>query len=398
MQRRNLVLLVFCQLISATGAIVFVTLGGIIGATLTENLAWSTLPISVMVLATAATTVPATLLMRKIGRGAGFAMASVSAAVAVSAGAWALYRSSFSLFLIAATMFGINMAFSQQYRYAAAESVPAKYIPRAISFILLGSIGGAFLGPEIAIRSQHWMDGVPYAGALLLLAGLYVVQAGLFLMLKATSVRDESDLGKANRTLKEIIRQPVFVVAVMGGTAGYGLMTLVMTATPLSMHINDGFSVEQTANVIRTHVLGMYLPSLVSGFLIERLGVVRMMFIGAVGLLATSIIALQGQSVMHYWWALLMLGVGWNFLYIGGTTMLTYTYSMAERFQAQAANEFLVFGTSATASLLAGTVMHYFGWSRLMLIPIPILIFVCIALVAIRKDELLHRAKILAQG
>jgi len=398
MQRRNLILLVFCQLISATGSIVFVTLGGIIGATLTENLAWSTLPISVMVLATAATTVPATLLMRKIGRGAGFAMASVSAAVAVSAGAWALYRSSFSLFLIAATMFGINMAFSQQYRYAAAESVPAKYIPRAISFILLGSIGGAFLGPEIAVRSQHWMDGVPYAGALLLLAGLYVVQAGLFLMLKATSVRDESDLGKANRTLKEIIRQPVFVVAVMGGTAGYGLMTLVMTATPLSMHINDGYSVEQTANVIRTHVLGMYLPSLVSGFLIERLGVVRMMFVGAVGLLATSIIALQGQSVMHYWWALLMLGVGWNFLYIGGTTMLTFTYSMAERFQAQAANEFLVFGTSATASLLAGTVMHYFGWSRLMLIPIPILVFVCIALVAIRKNDLLHQARTLAQG
>jgi len=397
MQRRNLVLLVFCQLISATGSIVFVTLGGIIGATLTENLAWSTLPISVMVLATAGTTVPATLLMRKIGRGAGFAMASVSAAAAVSAGAWALYRSSFSLFLIAAAMFGINMAFSQQYRYAAAESVPAKYIPRAISFILLGSIGGAFLGPEIAIRSQHWMDGVPYAGALLLLAGLYVVQAGLFLMLKATSVRDESDLGKANRTLKEITRQPVFIVAVMGGTAGYGLMTLVMTATPLSMHINDGFSVEQTANVIRTHVLGMYLPSLVSGFLIERLGVVRMMFVGAIGLLATSIIALQGQSVMHYWWALLMLGVGWNFLYIGGTTMLTYTYSMAERFQAQAANEFLVFGTSATASLLAGTVMHYFGWSRLMLIPIPILIFVCIALVAIRKNELLHQVRTLAQ-
>ena len=217
-------------------------------------------------------------------------------------------------------------------------------------------------------------------------------------MLKATSVHDPADLGAANRTLKEIIRQPVFVVAVMGGTAGYGLMTLVMTATPLSMHINDGYSVEQTANVIRTHVLGMYLPSLVSGFLIERLGVVRMMFIGAVGLLATSFVALQGQSVMHYWWALLLLGVGWNFLYIGGTTMLTYTYSMAERFQAQAANEFLVFGTSATASLLAGTVMHYYGWSRLMLIPIPILILVCVALIAIRKNELLHSAKITVPG
>jgi MFS family permease len=396
MQRRNLILLVFCQLISATGSIVFVTLGGIIGATLTENLAWSTLPISVMVLATATTTVPATLLMRKIGRGPGFAIGSVSAAIGVSAGAWALYQSSFAMFLVAAVVFGINMAFTQQYRYAAAESVPARYIPRAISFILLGSIGGAFLGPEVAVRSQHWIGGVPYAGALIFLAVLYVVQAGLFMMLKATAVYDESDLGKPNRTLKEIIRQPVFIVAVMGGTAGYGLMTLVMTATPLSMHINDGFSVEETANVIRTHVLGMYLPSLVSGFLIERLGVVRMMFLGAIGLLATSIVALQGQTVMHYWWALLLLGVGWNFLYIGGTTMLTYTYSMAERFQAQATNEFLVFGTSATASLLAGTVMHYFGWGRLMLIPIPFLILVCIALVAIRKNELLRHGRTLA--
>jgi MFS family permease len=349
-----------------------------------------------MVIATAATTVPATLLMRKVGRAAGFAMGSISAAIGVSVGAWALYKSSFALFLAAAVVFGTNMAFTQQYRYAAAESVPAKYVPRAISFILLGAIGGAFLGPEIAIRSQYWISGVPYAGALIFLAGLYVVQAGLFTLLKGTAVHDAVNLGRANRTLKELVRQPVFVVAVLGGTAGYGLMTLVMTATPLSMHINDGFSVEETAHVIRTHVLGMYLPSLVSGFLIERLGVVRMMFVGAVGLLATSVVALQGQTVMHYWWALLLLGVGWNFLYIGGTTMLTYTYSMAERFQAQAANEFLVFGTSATASLLAGTVMHYFGWGRLMLIPIPILIFVCIALIAVRKDELLLHGRTIA--
>ena len=162
-------------------------------------------------------------------------------------------------------------------------------------------------------------------------------------------------------------------------------MTLVMTATPLSMHINDGYSIEATANVIRAHVLGMYVPSLVSGFLIEKLGVVRLMLIGALGLLATSIIGLQGQSLLHYWWALLLLGVGWNFLFVGGTTMLTYTYSMAERFRAQAVNEFLVFGTSATASLLAGTVMHYFGWYRLMWIPIPVLLIVCFALLWVRK-------------
>ncbi|MDH3410717.1 MAG: MFS transporter, partial [Gammaproteobacteria bacterium] len=218
----------------------------------------------------------------------------------------------------------------------------------------------------------------------------------LFLLLRPMSTEHESQIIKSERSVQDIIRQPLFLVAVLGGTAGYGLMTLVMTATPLSMHINDGYSVEATANVIRGHVLGMYVPSLVSGLLIERLGVVRMMFIGALGLLATSIVGLQGQTVMHYWWALILLGVGWNFLYVGGTTMLTYTYSMAERFRAQAVNEFLVFGTSATASLLAGTVMFYFGWYRLMWIPIPILLIVCVALIVVRKDELLHRSRLAA--
>jgi MFS family permease len=181
------------------------------------------------------------------------------------------------------------------------------------------------------------------------------------------------------------------MVAVLGATVGFGLMTLVMTATPLSMHVNDGYSLDQTANVIQAHVLAMYVPSLIAGFLIERVGVARLMFVGAIGLLAASIVGLQGHTVFHYWWALVLLGVGWNFLYVGGTTMLTYTYSMAERFRAQAVNEFLVFGTSATASLLAGTVMYFYGWGTLLLIPIPFLIIICIALVVVRGNSLLPR-------
>ena len=393
MQRRNLIILVTCQLISATGSIVFVTLGGLIGATLSNNLAWATLPMSVAVLATATTTVPATLLMRKVGRSRGFALSSLSAAVAVSTAAWALSVSSFALFLVAAALFGINMAFTQQYRYAAAESVPTQYVPRAISFVLLGAIGGAFVGPELAKHGSSLFGGTQYSGTMLGLAVLYTVQSILFLGLQRPADEHESQHKEPQRTVPSIVMQPVFLVAVLGGTAGYGLMTLIMTATPLSMHINEGYSVEATANVIRAHVLGMYVPSLVSGFLIEKLGVVRMMFLGALLLMVTSVIGLQGHTVMHYWWALLMLGVGWNFLYVGGTTMLTYTYSMAERFRAQAVNEFLVFGTSATASLLAGTVMYYFGWFRLMWIPIPVLLIVCIALVFVRKDELLYRRK-----
>jgi MFS family permease len=393
MQRSNLVILVFCQLISATGSIVFVTLGGIIGATLTNEMAWATLPISVGVLATAATTVPATVLMRRFGRGRGFSLASMSAAAGVVTAAWALSLSSFPLFLVAAGLFGINMAFTHQYRYAAAESVHARHIPRAVSFVLLGSIGGALIGPELAKYGKDLVTSVPYAGTMLALAVLYTIQAALFLFLRTPVTDQAAEPAAPRRGLGGIVRQPVFLVAVLSGTAGYGLMALVMTATPLSMHINDGHTFEQTANVIRAHVLGMYVPSLVSGFLIERLGVVRMMFLGALGLLATSIVGMQGQSVLHYWWALIMLGVGWNFLYVGATTMLTYTYSMEERFRAQAVNEFLVFGTAALASLLAGTVMHFFGWLALMWIPVPILLIVCVALIVVRKDELLRHVR-----
>lgn len=379
-------------MISATGSIVFVTLGGIIGTSLSSNLAWATLPMSMVVLATAATTIPAALLMRKIGRGRGFALSSLSAALALTVAAWALSISSFAVFLLAALLFGINLAFTQQYRYAAAESVAAKFVPQAISFVLLGSIGGALVGPEIAIRGINLVSDAPYAGTMIVLAILYLVQALLFLFLQGTPVDSASQIVSSTRSILSIARQPVFIVAVLAGTAGYGLMTLVMTATPLSMHVNDGFSVAQTANVIRAHVLAMYVPSLVSGLLVEKLGLVRMMFVGAAALLGTSISGLYGQSLLHYWWSLVLLGIGWNFLYVGSTTMLTYTYSIAERFRAQGINEFLVFGTAATASLLAGTVMHYFGWQQLMLIPLPFLFIVCIALVLIRNNGLLKRA------
>ena len=391
MQVRNLVVLVFCQLISATGSIVMVTLGGIIGSELASNKAFATLPLSVMVIAVAATTIPATMLMRKIGRRKSFSLASLSAVVALVVAVVALRESSFLLYNIAVMLFGINMAFTYQYRYAAAESVATKHVPRAVSLVLTGSIGAAFVGKELATRGQFWIEDIPYAGTMMVLAAMFILQALLFLTMDAAKDQSEDDVVESHRSIGEVARQPVFIVAVLGAATGFGLMTLIMTATPLSMHVNDQISLEQTASVIRAHVLGMYLPSLVTGFLIEKVGVAKLMFVGALGLFAASIIGLQGHSVLHYWWALVLLGVGWNFLYVGGTTMLTYTYSMAERYRAQAVNEFMVFGTSATASLLAGTVMHFYGWSTLMLIPIPFLIVICIALVVLRGNPQLHR-------
>ena len=398
MQRGNLAILVVCQLISATGSIVFVTLGGIIGARLTPDMSWATLPVSMAVVATAMSTVPAAALMRRLGRSRGFALGSLSAAAAVLIAALALGMASFSLFLAAAACFGINMAFTQQYRYAAAESVHGRHIPRAVSFVLLGSIGGALLGPEIAKSGQDWIAAVPYAGVMVALAALYGLQALLLLALRQPLPPSEISVAATDRDLGSILRQPVFVVAVLGGAAGYALMAFVMTATPLSMHVHDGHGVDATANVIRAHVLGMYVPSLVSGILIEKIGVVRMMLAGVLGLLATSVVGLQGQSVLHYGWALVLLGVGWNFLYVGATAMLTLTYSAAERFRAQAANEAFVFGLTALASLLAGTVMHYAGWRALMWMPVPILLLVGAALLAVRNDVLLRRPQALPAG
>jgi MFS family permease len=367
-----------------------VMLAGIIGSELATNKAFSTLPLSMMVLAVAATTIPATMLMKKIGRRKGCAMASMSAVFALFLAVLALRESSFPIFIVAVMLFGINMAFTQQYRYFAAESVDDRYVPRAISLVLVGSIGAAFVGKELATRGQYWIADTQYAGSMVVLAVMFLLQALLFFAMVPARDHDELEMEQSGRPIREIVLQPVFIVAVLGATAGYGLMTMVMTATPLSMHVNDGYTLEQTAKVIQAHVLGMYVPSLFTGFLIERIGVTRLMILGALGLLATAVIGLQGHTVLHYWWALLLLGIGWNFLFVGGTTMLTYTYSMAERFRAQAVNEFLIFGASASASLLAGTVMYFFGWHTLMLIPIPLLIIICIALIIVRNNPLLH--------
>ena len=386
MNSRNLIILFFCQLISSTGQLVVVTLGGIIGSTLTDNQSIATLPVSLMVVVTALSAIPATVLMRKIGRKYGSSIASISASVAILIAVYALHTHSFYLFVISAAMFGINTAFSQQYRYAAAESVDQKFVGRSISLILLGAIGGAMLGPELVTRGQFLIEGIQYGGTLISISVLFVLQSLLLILLGPFRMKDDETTNKSTRPLVEIVKQRTFIMAMCGATVAYGSMTFIMTATPLSMHVIDGFSIEATANVIRSHVLAMYIPSLVSGFLIERFGLNKIMACGVIGLLGASIAGLTGQTIFTYWLALVLLGIGWNFLYVGGTTMLTYTYKPNERFKAQGINEFCVFGMSALGSLLAGTIMYLYGWYTLVLIPIPFLIMVAVGLKVTNKE------------
>jgi MFS family permease len=368
-----------------------VTLGGIIGSQLAGDPTLATLPVSIMVVCVAATTIPATILMRRIGRKAGFSLASLSAVGASILACLALYHQSFLVFICAGAVFGVNMAFTQQYRYAAAESVDEIYSPRAISFVLLGAIGGAVVGPELVKYGQFAIPSVQYMGSILALSGLYLVQGALFLMLGPLRGEDDETDTHVQRPLGQIVRQPVFIVAVLGGATAYGVMTFIMTATPLSMHVHNGYALDDTAQVIRSHVFAMYLPSLFSGILVERIGVVRLMSAGAVGLIGACIIGLQGQSYMHYLSALVLLGIGWNFLYVGGTTLVTRTYAISERFRAQAVNEFCVFGMSAMASLLAGVIIHVYGWFTLIVVPFPLLLLIVIGLFYVRKDPLVAR-------
>jgi len=370
---RNLVVLFLAQLAFGTGSVVIVTLGGIVGAELTTSKALATLPVSLFVIGTALATVPAALLMQRIGRKLGFAASAVLGFAGAWIGSSALTTGSFEWFCVAAMLIGMTLAFGQQFRFAATESVVEEGAAYAVAFVLLGSIGGAFAGAALVAYAQSIAPGLPYSGAFQGLAVLYVV-AGL-LLLSFTNPPDvtQEGLTAAARPLFTVIRQPLFVVAVSGGVIGQGVMTYLMTATPISMHVVDGLSLSQTSGVIRAHVIAMFLPSLITAPLISLFGCRRLMFAGVGAMSITLILGFSGQQVMHYWWALVLLGIGWNFLFIGGTTLLVRNYQAAERFKAQAFNDFSVFGASALASLLAGTLMFQLGWQAVLISALPLL-------------------------
>ena len=379
MLNRNLVILTSCQLISVSGAVLVVTLGGIVGSQLAGNPALATLPLSLMIVGTALTTVPAAMTMQRLGRRLGFVMAALLGACATVVAAIALERASFVMFCFATTLIGTMLAFSQQYRFAAAESVPTRFVSRAVGLVLFGAIGGAFLGPTL-VTAVSPGSSEPYVGAMLALGLCYVFAALLLLGFREPETSQAVGEEERPRPLGTVVRQPLFVIAVMGGVVGYGIMTFIMTAAPLSMHVHDGFSIEDTAGVIRNHVIAMYAPSLISAFLIERFGVRRMMALGVVVFSGTMAFAIGGREIFNYTSAMVLLGIGWSFLYIGGTTLLVTTYRKAERFKAQAVNDFCVFGASALGSLFAGTVLYYLGWTQVIVMSMPLLLIMAVAL------------------
>lgn len=354
-------------------SIVVVLVGGIVGRDLAPLPGLATLPISAMIVGTAIATVPAALLMQRFGRRRGFSLSAVGGAGAAVLAARSIDVGSFPLLCVATAALGAHLAFVQQYRFAAAESVAPGRAGRAVSTVLLGPIAAAWLGPTL-VRLLHRSFGLAeHAGAFIGLAAALLAASALLSRLRPVEAAPASSVSALGGEGRIGLRLPV-AVAVATAVVAYGTMSFLMTATPVSMHVVDGHSLERAAWVVQSHVLAMYVPSLLTGWLIGRLGVLRVLLLGGGTLVGSVFCAMGGHTVGRYWWALVLLGVGWNLLFVGATTLLARETTAAGRFRLQAVNDFAVFGTTALASLLSGVVMSRFGWDALARSTLPVLV------------------------
>ena len=382
MHSRNVIVLAIAQAIGLCGGSIVILLGGIIGGQLAPSPSLATLPISVGVVSTALSSIPAALLMRRIGRRAGFMLSALVSGLGAVVATLAVSQGSFLLLCLAVFLMGQHSAFVLQYRFAATESVPPEQSGRAVSLVLLGGIVAGFVGPQIATRAQNLLP-VLYAGsfaALVVLNALAVLVLAFYREVAPLKV----DTSSSGRPLREIMRLPSYQVALLAGVASYGLMNFVMTATPLHMH-GSGFELSETAFVIQSHILAMYLPSLVSGFLIEKLGTLRIMLAGVLLLIASNLAGLLSVQLPGYWTTLVLLGLGWNLLFVGGTVQLTATYRPEERFKAQAANDFVIFAVLVVSSFSAGSLLHSAGWDVMNWLGLGIMALTAVMILIRRK-------------
>ncbi|MEC7379542.1 MAG: MFS transporter [Pseudomonadota bacterium] len=380
---RTLIVLLAAQCFGQTAAPVLVLLGGLVGTQIAPSANLATLPLAFMIIGTACTTAPASMLMARVGRKLGFLSASLLSIFASLLAAWAVHQQSFSFFCLAAFLIGSYIAFLQQYRFAVAESVAMEEVPKCLSILMLAGIVAALLGPEVALQYSS-VDGLPdYVGSFI---GLAVLMALAFLVLlvffRDTPVRADSAQGE-ERPLGIILRQPVVILAIASAVVGYSIMSLIMTATPVSMHEMDHHSLDETTWVVQSHILAMYIPSFFSGFLVARFGVMRIIQSGFLLMLVCVVVGWGRPDLMHYFGTMVLLGVGWNFLFLGGTTLLTQSYRVSERFKVQAANDFMIFGLQAIGSLGAGVLLATMGWNGVLAFSLPwLLLLIPVAIYA----------------
>ncbi len=358
--RRNVLLLALCQALAMSGSSLIATVSALAGYLLAEDKSLATLPVACQFLGTMLGTVPASLIMRRIGRRAGFILGQLIGFIGAAIACYAIFYGLFAVFVIAAILFGVHIAFWQYYRFAAADTASEAYRGRSISYVLAGGVLAAVAGPELAKFSIDLIDPVRFAGGyvvvmMLIVCAIFVLQ---FLDIPTLSVTRKKGGG---RPLRAIARQPAFIVAVLSAMLGYASMALVMTATPLAM-AHDGHGFADTAFVIQWHILGMFAPSFFSGYLIDRFGVLNIITAGTALMVSAVAVSNLGSQLAQYWATLVLVGLGWNFLFVGGSTLLTECYAEEERAKVQALNDFLVFSTAALASFSSGAILYGAGW------------------------------------
>jgi MFS family permease len=379
---KSVLTLALAQCFSATGTAVVVLLGGILGATLAPTPLLATLPASLQIVGVALTTIPAALFMQRFGRKRGFILSAASALLATLLASFAVARGSFALLCLSTALIGMNNAFSLQYRFAAAEFVAPEKVGKAVGLVMVGTLVAAWLGPTLALQSRHLIRSTEFAGSFLATSGLYVIAIAILARLPDAG-RAHVGLSGGGRPLREILAQPLFRVAVAASLLSYAVMSFIMTATPISMHLHDHHSVDATGSVIKGHLIAMYLPALVSGWLVSRFGVRTMMLVGIATMAGCiAVAAFLSREALHYGVSLVLLGAGWNLLFVSGTTLLTCSYRPEERFRAQGFNDFLTFGCQATVSLLAGVAVAAVGWRSLNLIALPLLAVMLLLIVS----------------
>jgi MFS family permease len=387
--RRNAVVLAVASSIAGSAPPIAITLGGLAGLYLLgTDKTLATLPVSTFNLGVAMGAIPAAMLMRAVGRRLGFMAGSLSGiAGGVIAGLAVIYGL-FGGLVAGFLLVGVAAAFAQQFRFAAADSGDAAFRARAISWVMVGGVAAAIIGPQAVILTRDLLSPIPFAGAFFAMAVLAALSMVVVSVLRgqARAAPPRASL-QGGRTLLEIARQPRFIVAVLCGMGSYGLMALVMTAAPLAM-VACGLGEDNAALGIQWHVLAMFGPSFVTGTLIARYGVDIIITIGMALLVACGLVALSGIELANFWGALILLGLGWNFGFIGATTMLTETYRPEERGKVQGLNDFLIFGSVAAASFASGSLFTSVGWAWINYLIFPV---VAICVVALGSSALQRR-------
>ncbi len=357
--RRNAVILALAQAFYGAVTTAVVVTAGLVGSQLAPSPEWATLPMSMMIIGTATTTFPISLMMKRVGRRTGFVACALGGMAGALVGAYGIWERSFGLFLLGCFLIGIYQASASYYRFAAADTASPAFRPKAISWVMTGGIAAALFGTLMVMATVDVLAPVTFLGTWLAMAALAIVAAALLL---AVDIPYKDEKRQATgRPLSVIARQPRYIVAALTAMLAYGIMVLVMTATPVAM-LGCGFSVQESSWVIQWHALAMFVPSFFTGSLITRFGAEKISAVGMLLLVGAAVAGLMGIRFENFAVGLILLGLGWNFGFIGGTTLLTTTYEAAERNKAQGLNDLLVFGTTAITSLSAGKLLAWFGW------------------------------------